>query len=183
MNMGWYHQQMKIVFHKSFGLSYTWHDKLVFWVTNLPKIFIHALKMSVSISRKRDFHLIMFFCPHLDILNNNKRIQVQSNNNKCLFIDLHIFLFLTISKKRPYFWGCQKQKKQHGNWISRLPIYGCTKSIFQNNFHDKNHSWIIGKESWDGKARRQGSLIAQIEELLLAQFQGPELPPRPVMCA
>ena len=24
------------------------------------------------------------------------------------------------------------------NWISRLAIYGY-KSIFQNNFHDKNH--------------------------------------------
>ena len=154
MNMGWYHQQMKIVFHKSFGLSYTWHDKLVFWVTNLPKIFIHALKMSVSISRKRDFHLIMFFFPHLDILNNNKRIQVQSNNNKCLFIDLFFFFSQYCNKFNTKIYFCYviltKSSVYYGenHYMRRkiLELTHCTKnqSAWNRGFLAKeslNHLW------------------------------------------
>lgn len=133
MNMGWYHQQMKIVFHKSFGLSYTWHDKLVFWVTNLPKIFIHALKMSVSISRKRDFHLIMFFCPHLDILNNNKRIQVQSNNNKCLFIDLFFFSW-QYPKKGHIFWDAKNRKSNMEIGFLDYPFMAVPNPFFKTIF-------------------------------------------------
>ena len=104
-----------------------------FWVINLPKIFIHALKMSVSISRKRDFHLIMFFCPHLDILNNNKRIQVQSNNNKCLFIDLFFFSW-QYPKKGHIFRDAKNRKSNMEIGFLDFPFMAVPNPFFKTIF-------------------------------------------------
>ena len=59
---------------------------------------IHSCSKNVSVhqQKKRLSSNYVFFCPHMDILNNNKRIQVQSNNNKCLFINIFFFTWTII---------------------------------------------------------------------------------------
>ena len=135
--------------------AWTWGDTINRWKSFFTKVLvchtldmtswfflvinctqnIHSCSKNVSVhqQKKRLSSNYVFFCPHMDILNNNKRIQVQSNNNKCLFIDLFFFSW-QYPKKGHIFWDAKNRKSNMEIGFLDYPFMAAPNPFFKTIF-------------------------------------------------